>query len=310
MDSASTEEDRELKRSNSIEANGAVGYPSMVSRFREIQLSEPKRHSSDKCARMNNHLEETEEARSEGKPAEWTGDPSLMPRKETHSGNARPGFSTPPPPGMVQYYPSAGKEYHNMNNEAHRMGLPSPELHYHYSSNAVSNQYYPYSAYPQYPPGYYPPMCYPNYPYADPYYYANFPQFPYPQYQAPYSGMPPSLVRPNAHRSSSSSSIPVSQSHLLGTPHKKSLPRPSQFRPQPASFLSQVQDHGVHNAENEEFILGIIKEYEDSGCDCNIIKGKVRDLAITQTGSRFLQKMLGKASPSLVAFFLEDVRSQ
>ena len=64
---------------------------------------------------------------------------------------------------------------------------------------------------------------------------------------------------------------------------------------------------GEHNAENEEYILSIIKQYEESNYDHQVLTNKLFDLAITQTGSRFLQKQLTKANPLLIQFILQEV---
>ena len=94
-----------------------------------------------------------------------------------------------------------------------------------------------------------------------------------------------------------------------GTPKRKQPSRPSQFRPPSSSFLEKDHDHGEHNAENEEAIIATIKEFEEKSSDFSLLKGKVSELAMSQTGSRFLQKQLTKASPSFISFVLGEVLS-
>ncbi len=80
--------------------------------------------------------------------------------------------------------------------------------------------------------------------------------------------------------------------------------KPSQFKPQPTV---EQTDHGEHKAENEDYILSVIKEFLDQESGLGALKGKVTGLALTQTGSRFLQKQLTKANPAFVSFVLQEV---
>lgn len=90
------------------------------------------------------------------------------------------------------------------------------------------------------------------------------------------------------------------------TPKKKSA-KPSQFRPHLSAFGSKEVTFGQHNAENEEDIVTLINEFETKGHDLLVLKGKVTELALTQTGSRFLQKQLTRSSPEFITFILQEV---
>ena len=68
-----------------------------------------------------------------------------------------------------------------------------------------------------------------------------------------------------------------------------------------------IQDHGEHNAENEEYIQKIIKDYDDNQFELKMLSGKIPELCVTQTGSRFLQKQLTKANPDFIQFILDEV---
>ena len=77
--------------------------------------------------------------------------------------------------------------------------------------------------------------------------------------------------------------------------------KPSTFRPQGDS------EQNEHNAVNEQDILFLIKEYEDKNNNFNVLVGRIVGLAVTQTGSRFLQKQLTKSNPDFVTFVLKEV---
>jgi hypothetical protein len=102
----------------------------------------------------------------------------------------------------------------------------------------------------------------------------------YPQYPPPYN--PPGKLQPTLKR--------------------KSPAKPSQFRPQPSAH-----DYGEHNAENEEDVIAVIKEFEEKNNDESVLVGRMSSLAQTQTGSRFLQKQLNKANPLFISFILQEV---
>jgi len=191
------------------------------------------------------------------------------------------GVSTPPPPGLQYYMPQ-----------------PYPQAYAHYSTNTLpqafvsnfqslsledpNNQYMPMPAYyPSYVMGYPQMQAYPPQPVMNPYY------------------APPLQSQPQ----------PQPQSLINNSPNKKrkTPSKPSQFRPQPTSFIGHDHDHGEHNADNEDMIISLIREFEEHENNIEIIKGKVSGLALTQTGSRFLQKQLTKASPSFVSFILQEV---
>ena len=62
--------------------------------------------------------------------------------------------------------------------------------------------------------------------------------------------------------------------------------------------------------QNENQLFQIIKQYDEcqnQGQKLDILRGSVHKLALTQTGSRFLQKQITKANSNIVAFFLEEV---
>jgi len=87
---------------------------------------------------------------------------------------------------------------------------------------------------------------------------------------------------------------------------KKKSAKPSQFRPPP----SKQTAFGAHNAENEKDIVAIINEYATKGNDLSNLKGKVIELVVTQTGSRFLQKQLTKSSPEFITFILQEIEKE
>jgi len=194
---------------------------------------------------------------------------------QSHLQIHRTGVSTPPPPGM-QYYP--------------QQPYPNPYNPYgHYSSSALPQAYVQNFAgltleeqsatmnpYPMIPNPYYP-MYAPGYP------------------------APPMFAQPALQY------YPQSQQQI-GTPKKKkTMAQPSKFKPVSSNFIRHDTDYGEHAAENEESIISLIKEYESHEGEYGLIKGRVSELAVTQTGSRFLQKQLTKASPDFVSFVLNEV---
>jgi hypothetical protein len=58
---------------------------------------------------------------------------------------------------------------------------------------------------------------------------------------------------------------------------------------------------------NEDYILALIHQFENSKHDYNILSDYIFNLAISQTGSRFLQKELTKANPPFIQFILKQV---
>ena len=88
---------------------------------------------------------------------------------------------------------------------------------------------------------------------------------------------------------------------------KKAVSKPSKFKPQPET---EKFERGEHKAVNEDYILSVIKEYLENDNDVDALKGKLVNLALTQTGSRFLQKQLTKANPGFVSFVLQEVESE
>lgn len=181
---------------------------------------------------------------------------------------------------------SSFQQYVPQYPEFHRTGVstPPPGLGYYDNNLPVSyNMYMPYDptnsipSFPQIDPGSYIMQGY--YPM-----YVNYQ--PYPQSNGYYT--PPTRPAP-------------------GTPTKKKCSvRPSQFCPHKSSFSSKDHNYGEHTAENEELVIAAIKEFEKEG-NLNVLKGKIAELAATQTGSRFLQRQLTKASPSFVSFVLTEV---
>lgn len=243
--------------------------------FQEKMFQEPKRHSSEKIISSREEQQQYyPEITGENGPNFAPG--LLNPAAQfyhTQMVQHRSGVSTPPPPGM---------QYYNM------APMYPPPAYGHYSTNTLPQNFVQNfqalqiddpNQYAQAPQGYYP-------------YYMGFPQM------TAYPAQPPMM--PQYYTPSQPAATSPSKK-------KKSPTKPSQFRPQPSSFASQDHDHGEHNAENEEFIVEMIREFEDGGSDTSALKGKVSGLALTQTGSRFLQKQLTKASPSFVTFVLEEV---
>lgn len=158
----------------------------------------------------------------------------------------------------------------------HRDGVstPPPGLGYYFGPEPSYNPYAPYDANP-YPQSFSQPFhSYPN------------PGYPpvYMNYQGCYQQPQPSG----------------------GTP-KKRLAKPSQFRPNVSSFGSKAFTFGTHNAENEEEIMAIINEFEEKEGDLSVLRGKVTKLVLTQTGSRFLQKLLPRSTPEFISFILLEV---
>eukprot|EP00826_Nyctotherus_ovalis_P001202 TRINITY_DN10163_c0_g1_i25.p1 TRINITY_DN10163_c0_g1~~TRINITY_DN10163_c0_g1_i25.p1 ORF type:complete len:319 (+),score=26.51 TRINITY_DN10163_c0_g1_i25:235-1191(+) len=97
------------------------------------------------------------------------------------------------------------------------------------------------------------------------------------------------------------------QAHSSGGTPKKRSAKPSQFRPNMSSFGLKGSTFGTHNAENEEEIIAIINEFEEKEGDLSVLRGKVAKLVLTQTGSRFLQKLLPRSTPEFISFILQEV---
>jgi len=87
---------------------------------------------------------------------------------------------------------------------------------------------------------------------------------------------------------------------------KKSL-KHSQFRP--VETYTPPIENEEHKAANEDHILSIIRDYLENNNELETLRGKVVALALTQTGSRFLQKQLMKSDPSFISFVLEEVEN-
>jgi len=114
----------------------------------------------------------------------------------------------------------------------------------------------------------------------------------YPMY-VNYQGYPPEAgyYTPPLH--------PVSMSPTNGSTLFKS----SKTRPHKSLFARKEQ---TQPDQEEEKIVEIIEDF-DKESDIEALKGKITELAMTQTGSRFLQRQLTKLSPSFVTFILEEV---
>lgn len=95
--------------------------------------------------------------------------------------------------------------------------------------------------------------------------------------------------------------MPKSMSPQLSSGKKKAPKRPSLFRPQ------NGMNAGEQKTENEESLQTPFEELEADVSDPTSLKGKIADMAITQTGSRFLQKQLTKAVPEFISFVLKEV---
>ena len=173
-----------------------------------------------------------------------------------------------------QIYPAQFSDFH-------RSGISTPPPGLNYYDNSLTSSYNMYQQYvlnefngvtqgnPYEMQGYYPM-------------YMN-----YPAYQQP-TGYYTPPVQP-----------------VASSPSKKKC-HPSQFRPHQSSFSVKEQNCGNHKAENEELIVSKIEAFEKEN-NLEILRGKITELAITQTGSRFLQRQLTKSSPSFISFVLEEV---
>ena len=177
------------------------------------------------------------------------------------------------------------------------------------TNNLVQMQpaYYPQS------PGQYTQVLYPQ-----PTYYNQIPpplplHRPYIQGSPLIQGNTGAIYHSNLQRSGSDGlitphflyAVPYFQPKRGGKP--KNMRRKNNPKRKKEAFIPELQDHGEHNALNEEYIQSVIKDYEEKKCDNIILKGKMYELAVTQTGSRFLQKMITKANPPFVQFVLEEV---
>lgn len=245
--------------------------------FQPKIFQEPKRHFSEKVVRNRDEQGTFYSAPTVESPhADVPKSASQFYHSQLQSHPS--GVSTPPPPG-IPYYPMP-QQYQQ-------------PTYGHYSTNTLpqafvqgfqSLQLEDPQQYPGMPPGYYP-------------YYMG--------YQQPMAGYMPGQPMMQVPPQYYPPAQPVSPG---GSKKRRSPMRPSQFRPASGSFAARDYDHGEHNAANEESIVAIIKEFEDRGSDTTALKGKIPGLAVTQTGSRFLQKQLTKASPSFVSFVLQEVR--
>jgi hypothetical protein len=135
----------------------------------------------------------------------------------------------------------------------------------------------------------YPEMQMPYY--QQPIQYAAIPLAFIPSYQAMpqpvyYNNQTPQYTSPQP-----SSSAPISK--------KKSPTKASQFKPSNSSA----------SPDNENWVADVIKSFEESNNDFNILSTNLKDIAQTQSGSRFLQKQLTKGSPDFIEFVLKQIGS-
>lgn len=153
------------------------------------------------------------------------------------------------------------------------------------------------------PPGLQQYTEFPPYDLYSPYAVNGYAQgFSHPPY--PNSGYLPIYMNYQGYQDPQGYYQPVKQT--AGTPKKKSA-KPSQFRPHLSAFGSKEVTFGQHSADNEEDIVTLINEFEGKEHDLLVLKGKITELVLTQTGSRFLQKQLTKSSPEFITFILEEV---
>lgn len=274
-----------------------LGFPKLklAKAFIPKKLQEPKRHNSEIILRDEKGEGSVGSADGNCQPPEHLASfktasqyyQSHMPRVS--------GVSTPPPPGYqygpyTQPYAPAFPQPH-MQDPNYAFDRPSFP---HYSTNSLpqgfAQGYYGMplgDTGPQYSP-------IPSMQYMGPSggYYPMYSELTQHQNIAPYPIMPPGIPHP--------SKVPQSAK-------KKSPMKPSQFKPQPSPFTPFTHDYGEHNAENEELVIAIIKEFEEKNGDEEALVGKIASLAVTQTGSRFLQKQLISATPDFVTFVLREV---
>jgi hypothetical protein len=76
----------------------------------------------------------------------------------------------------------------------------------------------------------------------------------------------------------------------------------NQFQYTPAMEESHLRN------EKQEIGNEVIRMYEESGSDIQVLAGHILTLACTQSGSRFLQAEVTKGDPHFVSFVLQEVR--
>lgn len=189
------------------------------------------------------------------------------------------GVSTPPLPGYPYFYCQPQYQY-------------QPEVRQHYSENCIPQQLFQnfQNMYIEDPNSQYSPITQQQ--------YAPTPSAYYPVYMN--CQQIPSQLQPMGRQFRPSSPQPT-------VPRRWSPRKPSTFRPQADFKLNSNLDYEDHNAENEQNILSLLKEFEEENEELSVLVGKIAGLAVSQTGSRFLQKQLTKANPDFISFVLNEV---
>ena len=264
-------------------------------------LQEPKRHSSDKILSSSEGFSSPLNVQySRPTPPGAAAGVSPMKTAGQYYGSKLgwgSGVSTPPAQGCP-YYPPTLYQPHLL--------YQSP-VHPHYSSGALPQavvqgfqsftlddpnaQYLPIasSQYVQ-SAGYYPM-------------YMGYSQPAYASYIAPQAAVA-STLQPGG--------VKHQQPPLrrMSSGRRKTLTKPSQFRPQAATYMTSESEGRVGDGGNEAWVLSIISDFEASNHDTSCLVGKLGALAVTQTGSRFLQKQLATSNPDFVPFVLQEVGTE
>ena len=74
----------------------------------------------------------------------------------------------------------------------------------------------------------------------------------------------------------------------------------------PALYPPAAEEERL-KAEAKDRCGDIIRRYEESQGDVQVLAGQVLTLACEQSGSRFLQAEVAKGDPSFVSFILQEV---
>eukprot|EP00826_Nyctotherus_ovalis_P024427 TRINITY_DN1889_c0_g1_i4.p1 TRINITY_DN1889_c0_g1~~TRINITY_DN1889_c0_g1_i4.p1 ORF type:complete len:339 (+),score=98.40 TRINITY_DN1889_c0_g1_i4:102-1118(+) len=189
--------------------------------------------------------------------------------------------------------PAAFHEHQPQYLSYHRTGVSTPPPGLSYHENAFQTSYsFPYSLYgpsaiPQHlaqndVAGSYP---FPEYSHRGGYYSVYVSYQGYPQETGYYTP-------------------PVQPVSISPTNKNAPLLKPSKFRPNKSLFAKREKKYA--DSGEEERIAGIIEEFQKEN-DEEALRERIAELAVTQTGSRFLQHHLNKARPSFVSFVLQEV---
>ncbi len=215
------------------------------------------------------------------------------------------GVSTPPAQGYHNYHPALYQPHPVYQSPGHP----------HYSSGALPQvvmQGFQTLALDDHNVQYVPMMS-SQYVQSQGYYpmYMGYSQPTFTSYMVPQSGTPP-LMQPGAVPLMQSGGTPQKQPPLrrMSSGRRKTQMKPSQFRPQASTYMASEPESLPGETSNESWVLSIISEFEANNNDTSRLVGKLADLAVTQTGSRFLQKQLTTSNPEFVPFVLHEVQQR